>query len=238
MIKLFKKYILEPYIDLLFPPVCVLCNKNLDDQQRILCVPCLNEIPKYHSSNSYSFPTKKFDTLYVLYEYDERVQVLIHLFKYNRFLTLAKYFAQTALNSYPDITQNDYSALVPVPLYKTKFRERGYNQSTIFAKHLSEQINTLVSDQYLIRRRYTLSQTHLNREEREQNVADAFYCPQEFSGGKILLIDDVITTGSTANACADALKRAGAEIVDVFVLANPVLRVGDAHHSVIKEIEQ
>jgi competence protein ComFC len=238
MIGLLKRHIFEPLIDLFFPPLCVLCNKNLEDQQKIVCKPCLSKIPKYNSINRYSFLIKKFDTLYILYEYDERVQLLIHLFKYNSFLTLSKYFAQESLNTYPDIIRNDYTSLIPVPLHKAKLRERGYNQSEIFAKHLAGKLNTPVNDQYLIRKRYTLSQTHLNREEREKNVADAFYCAKKLSGEKILLIDDVITTGSTVNACTEALKRAGADIVDVFVLANPVMRADDTHESVIKDIEQ
>ena len=114
-----------------------------------------------------------------------------------------------------------YDAIVPVPLHKIKYRERGYNQSALLAKQVSLLINVPVQDNLLIRNRYTKSQTNLSKIARERNVSGAFFCSSSFGAERILLIDDVITTGSTVNACADALITAGIKQVDVFALANP-----------------
>ena len=212
----------QSFIDLFFPPICVLCDARLETGRKAVCVPCFNKIPKHQSVSS--FPNKHFDRLSILYEFDENIRILIHLFKYNHFLELAEYFAKQALAYYSDLSECRYSALVPVPLHKIRLRERGYNQSALLAYHIGRHINLEIMEQYLLRKRNTPSQTHLNKEKRERNVATAFVAPVELSGKRILLIDDVITTGSTANACASVLKNAGADRVDVFALVNPVIK--------------
>jgi ComF family protein len=212
----------QSFIDLFFPSICVLCDARLEADRKVVCVPCFNHILKYQSTNS--FTDKHFDRLFILYEFDENMRILIHLLKYNHFLKLAEYFAKQALDYYSDLSKYQYSALVPVPLHKIRLRERGYNQSAVLAKHIGRHINLGIMEHYLFRKRNTPSQTHLNKDERERNVAAAFVAPVELSGERILLVDDVITTGSTANACASALKNAGADRVDVFALVNLVIK--------------
>jgi ComF family protein len=108
-------------------------------------------------------------------------------------------------------------------LHKTKYRERGYNQSHQFAQQLAPYLEVPVKNNLLIRKRYTKSQTYLNKQQREKNVAGAFSCREGIFLDKVLLVDDVITTGSTVISCAQSLIQAGANIVDVLALANPTI---------------
>ena len=147
------------------------------------------------------------------------LQNLIHLFKYQRYLTLAKYFAQ-ALNDRFDLA--DYDIITSVPLNPVKEKERGYNQSALIAEQLGHILN-IRSNNYLIKRiKNTVSQTKLNKEERLKNVESAFVAIKDLSNQKILLIDDVITTGSTINACAHVLINNRAALVNAAALATPM----------------
>ena len=134
---------------------------------------------------------------------------------------MAQYFAREAKIRFPVFNNANYDEIVPVPLYKTRKRERGYNQSEEIAKALSHIFQIPVKSEHLLRTRSTLSQTKMSEKEREQNVRNAFSCPVRLTDSNILLVDDVITTGSTIEACVKALLSAGAKKVDVFAIAHP-----------------
>jgi len=105
--------------------------------------------------------------------------------------------------------------LVPVPLSKERMIERGYNQSAHLAHRVARQAGCAVREDWLWRNRSTAQQMSLTLEEREKNVAGAFSAPKRVRGASVVLIDDVMTSGSTASACAHTLLGAGAECVDV-----------------------
>ncbi len=113
---------------------------------------------------------------------------------------------------------------MPVPLHRKRLRERGYNQSSLLARKLGKLTNLPVVDDYLIRQRYASPQARTATvDERHTNVADAFACrDQRLRDRQVLLIDDVATSGATLNACAAALKAAGAESVWALVLAREI----------------
>jgi ComF family protein len=165
---------------------------------------------------------RSFRHTYILFQYDDQIRQLIHLLKYKRCHSLTFYFSDIAKKRIRLL--NSHYLVIPVPLHSAKQRERGYNQSAKIARHLSEVFMLDFDETILIRKRYTPSQTKLSREERAQNMEGAFMCSKSLKGATILLVDDVITTGSTVESCAAALKRAGADLVDVFALANPTLR--------------
>jgi ComF family protein len=112
-------------------------------------------------------------------------------------------------------------AIVPIPLHRTRLYERGYNQSTMLAEGLSDALDVPLHTDWLTRPRATRSQTHLSRADRWANVATAFdvTAPDEVDGASLLIVDDIITTGSTAVAAAAALKEAGAARVTLCALA-------------------
>ncbi|NTV29263.1 MAG: ComF family protein [Candidatus Omnitrophica bacterium] len=111
--------------------------------------------------------------------------------------------------------------LVPIPLHPTRLRERGYNQSALIAERLTLTLGIPTVQHGLERARHTLRQSELGQKERFTNMHDAFKitAPSTFSGRKILLVDDLLTTGATASAAAQALKKAGAAQVGVLTLA-------------------
>jgi ComF family protein len=222
--KCLKRYILNPVIDVFFPPICYICDCYLPAGQKIICKNCWSEIPAFDGKLDQSLTTGPFDTLYILFEFEDKIRHLIHLLKYKQHLTLAEYFASEAKNKFPNLMKQNYNEIIPVPLYKTRKRERGYNQSEEVANALANIFQIPVKSEHLLRIRPTSSQTKMNKEQREKNIKNVFYCPKKLHGNNILLVDDVITTGSTIEVCVNTLKEAGAKRVDVFVIAHPPLK--------------
>lgn len=227
-----KKFILN----LLFPRVCLNCQR----EENYLCDDCLSliEITDYQ----YCLCEKpkriierekcprcrfhKLDFLYFAASYQNNlVKNLIQKFKYEPFIKelaqplaflIAKHFQ---LFNNPPIFY-DY-CLMPIPLEKRKLKRRGFNQAQELAEELSKHLGIPVSNDVLIKKKGTLSQTELSGKEREENIKGAFSCQnkEKIQGRKILLIDDVYTTGSTMEEAARVLKLAGAKEVCGAVIA-------------------
>ena len=145
---------------------------------------------------------------------------VIYQLKFSGNTAIARAIAEMA---YPLLDNPDYKAcdmIVPVPLYWKRQQQRGYNQSEVLAKMLSRYLKIPVKTP-LKRIRHTTRQATLSREERLKNLKGAFAVPKQptVAGKKILLIDDVLTTGSTLHACAEALNKAGAADIKVFTVA-------------------
>jgi ComF family protein len=123
--------------------------------------------------------------------------------------------------SFPDIDFTDYSLMMPVPLHIKRLRERGFNQSLILARAIGEKQQVPVTFSALKRHKFTLTQAGSNKKERKQNIKGAFEISnkKEIAGKNIILVDDVYTTGATANECAKTLIKAGAQKVSVLTLA-------------------
>lgn len=110
--------------------------------------------------------------------------------------------------------------VVPVPLHKHRLRWRGFNQAACLAQEFCEQVHLKIDEDILVRHRATAAQVDLNARQRRENVQDAFRCvSNEVVGKRVLLIDDVCTSGSTLEACAVALRQGGAESVQALTLA-------------------
>lgn len=143
----------------------------------------------------------------------------IHALKYERVRSLAVPLG-TLLAEAPLIRAMPDAVIVPVPLHSTRFKERGFNQSELLAERLAGCAEMALVSDCLHRTRATAAQTHLNVNERVENVRDAFACrDHRFVGRRAILIDDVCTTGSTLEACAIALKADGATFVAGLTLA-------------------
>ncbi len=110
--------------------------------------------------------------------------------------------------------------VVPVPLHSARLRERGYNQAALLAREMARRVGLAVDEQVLVRRRATAPQVELNARQRKENVRAAFHCSDDgLTGKRVLLIDDVCTTGATLEACAVALYEGGACGVQALTLA-------------------
>ena len=149
---------------------------------------------------------------------------LIHYLKYNNGLYLIKDL-RSLIRQLPHLKKIcQDSVIVPVPLHPTKLRERGFNQSQVFAQALQKTLNVNIQiKDILVRTRFTQSQTTLSKEERMRNIHEAFALAPNIKldfEKKYILVDDVFTTGSTANACAKVLKKAGIQTIELITLGH------------------
>jgi len=149
----------------------------------------------------------------------EPLSAVLHQFKYGRDVTLACGLGVLLRNANL-FRLDDYDVIVPVPLHLERLRWRGFNQSLLLARHLARGSSVPVAPRLLRRTRPTAPQVDLDEAARKANVAGAFVAaPTQTRKRRILLVDDVLTTGATVHECSRALRRAGAAAVDVVVLA-------------------
>ena len=156
-----------------------------------------------------------FISLYV-FEKDKELQHIIHSLKYNQKFLTGKFLGNIlGKNLKQRITNWKIDYIIPVPLHHLKKAERGYNQSFYIAKGLGKELGILVAQNFIRRKRFTESQTTMNLKERQENIEGAFKVKRNLNlnGNNILLVDDVITTGSTIGECGRVLLNAGANKV-------------------------
>ncbi len=159
-----------------------------------------------------------FDAAYCFGEYEGGLRQLIHLFKYRRMKPLGKPLSAFLADALPRDRQFD--AVIPVPLHWRRAWSRGFNQSALLARAMARRSGIPMLNA-LVRARATQTQAGLTHSGRRQNVSNAFRIKRRRSvqGLRLLLVDDVMTTGATGSACAFALKRAGAKSVALLTLA-------------------
>lgn len=170
--------------------------------------------------------------MYCVGAYEGRLRQLIHLFKYESMERLGKPLGTFLRSGYP--RELAFDCLVAMPIHRRRRRERGFNQAEVLALQLTH-LSQLRVEKLVERRRHTAKQAGLSAKERRKNVNDAFRVPNpdQVRGKRILLIDDVLTTGASANACALTLKRAGASFVAILALARADRRIGAGSEAAI-----
>ncbi|MDD5492540.1 MAG: ComF family protein [bacterium] len=164
-----------------------------------------------------------YDSIRAAGIYQGVLREAIQAFKYNSRSCLGRELGEFMLNSYrKHFSLTTIDTLIPVPLHKKQFAKRQYNQSAVLAGNLSKAIGIPVSPQALSRTRETRPQYTLNKQERAKNIKNAFRVKEgtQLPGAKVLVIDDICTTGSTINECARVLKQAGVMEVHGLVLAH------------------
>jgi ComF family protein len=195
------------------PPFCPCCGIPLAGAGAgHLCGDCLVSPPSYRIARAFA-------------RYETVLLDAIHVFKYKGKITTGEILGKImAEHVYPDMSIADYSLIVPVPLHPRRLRERGFNQAVILAREISKRFSIPLDFLTLKRRVFTEPQVSLGKEQRTANVRGAFAVMNEkkIKGQKIILIDDVYTTGSTVKECAGALMKNGAADVAVLTLARAV----------------
>lgn len=156
--------------------------------------------------------------------YEHNLRELIHMFKYAGMQPLARPLGLHLAQALDDAPFPKPDVVVPVPLHKKRLRQRGFNQAQLLAQQLGRSFQIPVAPRGLLRVRPTAAQAGLSGSARRDNLASAFAPgdPAAVRGQKVLLVDDVLTTGATAHACARTLRRAGAEEVAVLTLARAI----------------
>ena len=155
------------------------------------------------------------------WDFGSELRTIIHTLKYEDRARLGFFLGLKLGERLSTIRIQHVDGIVPVPLHSVKFRERGYNQAEWIAKGLGEALNLTVWSSLIKRLKYTVSQTTLDRQERVENLNRAFLLKKNGIDQGILIVDDVITTGSTISSMATVFKNAGAKMIFAVTLATP-----------------
>lgn len=178
---------------------------NIEGEQT--CLRCVKTPPPYNMARA-------------IFKFDEKSKKLIHALKYYDKTILGKKFAEMLVARYKDEVE-DSDLILPVPMHKLKRLPRMYNQAGVLALALGKKLGKPVLQDALVKKKWTKAQTLLPRASRLKNVAGSIAVGKgdAVRGKKIILVDDVMTTGATVSACAAALKKAGAREVVVLSVA-------------------
>lgn len=222
---------LRDIAQLFFPPTCCGCGSLLVGDEKYLCGDCLLHLPEtiqaalpdntteqrlvgyypFEAAYSHLFFTKKSITQHIL-----------HQIKYKGNTQLAIFMGRQMGMALRDSHRFDrIDIIVPVPLHRRRKRRRGYNQSELLTQGIAQVFPHPIMEGNLVRSTHTHTQTNKNRQERLDNMKGVFRIlnPKEFEGKHILLVDDVLTTGATTGACADALLRVPGVTISIATLA-------------------
>lgn len=227
---------LKGFFDLLFPSACPLCQQTLPPEADLpFCPACsqgVNPLPvgccsrcalpfssensSAHLCESCSRSLPPFLSVHSVGIYDAGLRKAVHRFKYEGGHYLDRPLGKLLTSVLDNCPAPDI--IVPVPLHSLRLRERTYNQSLLLARELGTMLSCPVAATLLERARNTPQQQGLRAKERTRNLRDAFSCGQLLAGERILLVDDVMTTGATAVACSQTLLDSGAAEVRVAVV--------------------
>lgn len=213
---------LNAMFDLIYPTICLSCERPLLKHEESLCTICIFSLPKTDFHQHTDNPVKRLfwgkaeidgAASYFHFEKGGHVQHLIHQFKYKGFkeigTEIGKHYGLELKKAPPF---NTADVIIPVPLHKSKLKKRGYNQSELFAAGLSQTMGIPVDATSLYRVKATETQTRKTRYERFTNVETIFMLRESINGKHVLLVDDVVTTGSTLEACYHILHAAGNKV--------------------------
>lgn len=223
---------LRNFIDLFTPNICRVCEENLLSNNFLICYDCIYELPKtnlhlHPNDNKITEIFKgraniEYAFAYYYYGKGLKTQKLIHLLKYNG---IAEIGFQVGKLYGKELIENEFikeiDFLIPVPLHIRKFKKRGFNQSEVFAKGLSEITKIPLNLISLQRIAFTETQTKKSRFKRWDNVKEKFHIgdKESIKGKHVAIIDDVITTGSTIESCVHELEKANVSKISIISMS-------------------
>lgn len=213
----------------LLPGSCLLC--GADSQDELLCPECSTDLPGLppHLCPLCADQTTHgercgaclkdpphFERTIALFHYDFPLDRIIHALKYGHQLAVVPWCSRRLAKR---MATDEFDLIIPLPLHPQRLIERGFNQSAEIARTLGCSLRIPVDHDNVLRTRPTPPQADLPHKERKKNVRGAFECRTDLTGRRLLLIDDVMTTGATVNECARVLKLHGADSITVAVIA-------------------
>jgi len=225
-----RSYFFKSLHRLFYPKACVICRLALIKQERQICAYCLRKLPKTRWLNPQENPVFNVfrgrvpighSGAFLVFRSGGITRKLLHEIKYRDNCDLALWMGEMYADELLQTSRPQVDFIIPVPLHRRKQKQRGYNQSEAFAEGLGSKLSVPVCTEFLQRRAFTQTQTRKSRWERWRNVADVFVVshPEELKNKIIMLVDDVVTTGATMEACVRVLLNAGAQRVDVHTIA-------------------
>jgi ComF family protein len=229
------KQLLSALLDVILPPLCHICHSFIPDAGSLhICQNCRDTLPlvvpplcpvcgipftgvgSNHPCGHCITHPPHFDAAHANFLYEGPIRKLIHAFKYSRSIHLRYPLALlTAEGLKTALSEHAPHLIVPIPLHKSRLRQRGFNQAVLLGNEISQQLSLPMLPDAMARTRQTEPQITLSAAERRVNVKGAFSVRKHeaIAGKRILLLDDVMTTGSTMDECARELKKAGAAAV-------------------------
>lgn len=192
-------------------PYCMHCGRPLTDEEQEYCFDCTRRLKKLQNPRAGREPFSYIIQGKALFVYQGDIRQTMYRFKYSNRREYAGFLADEAYKKYGNwIKKNQIEAVIPVPMYKKKEKRRGYNQAKLFAKALGERLGLVYEPDAVKRLTDTKPQKKLNAEERKNNLKNAFHAEDFVVKYRcVLLVDDIYTTGVTAEAVAKELCRAG-----------------------------
>ena len=214
------KEIKESLLQLVFPHICAGCGSDLLNEESQLCIRCLTALPETNFNLHANNPMEKIfwgrlplasATAQFYFTKESLIQHLMHQLKYKGNKELGLQLGRLMGSGFKETNRfNGIDALIPLPLYPKKEKRRGFNQATILCDGISEILNIPVFKNTIIRTQHTDTQTKKGRMERWQNIEGKFELlnPASIENRHVLLVDDVVTTGATLEACGSKLLQA------------------------------
>lgn len=190
-------------------PACKRCGRQISQQEKEYCSECGKR--DFHYLRGYA-----------VWQYEAHIRRSLSEFKYHSRKEFADFYAQEAVRLYREkIRREQPEVLIPIPIHRTRRAERGFNQAELIARRMGEAMGIPVDSNYLLRTKHTKRLKELDRRERMRMLKDAFAVDAAKRGSyhSVMLVDDIYTTGSTMDACAAALQRAGVERVTFLSMA-------------------
>lgn len=210
----------EEILNLIYPQTCGICGK-IDPNS--LCKRCeINLKSQLNINIIEEVEDKYFDELICIFKYEGQIRKLILDYKFNEKSYIYMTFVKLLLKD-KKIFENikNYDTIIPVPISKKRQKERGYNQSELIAKEIAKKIKLEYRNNCLIKTKNIIEQSKLNKEDREKNIQGVYRLEngQSLKNKKILLIDDIYTTGSTVNECSKIIRKANPRRICVLTIA-------------------
>jgi ComF family protein len=213
------KEIKDSFLHLLFPHVCAGCGSDILNETTVLCMRCMGSMPETNFELHLNNPVEKIfwgrlplaaATAQFYFTKESLMQHLMHQFKYKASKELGFQLGKIMGEQIKNSGRFEVDALIPLPLFPAKEKRRGYNQATILCDGMADAMNIPVLDRVISRPQHTETQTKKGRIERWKNMEGKFILtnPAAIKNKHLLLVDDVITTGATLEACGNELLKA------------------------------
>jgi len=219
--------IIEKILRIIYPSTCIFCDKELEEEQQLeICEECYKEL-KFSNNRKTTYKRNQgvyYDGIFGTFEYDGKIKELIRKYKYQHKAYLFRTFSKLMFKTLRD-DKIDGDIILSVPLHRQREWQRGYNQAHLLAKEISKMTNIEYDKKILRRVKITNCLALCNKKQRRSIIKGAFLIntPQKIKNKKVILIDDVFTTGATINECSKVLKQNGAKKVIGLVIAKTII---------------